>query len=66
MAVDRRDFDYRVFPHLQNGMVDTDIWPDRLTMQFYGEPILSFCLTSKEIANSYRQFFEALWMASEK
>jgi len=66
MAASRKNFEYRVFPHLQKGMIDTDIWPDRLILQFYGEPVLSFCLTSKEIANSYRQFFEALWMASIK
>ena len=66
MARTRQNFDYRIFPHLEKGMIDTDIWPDRLLLQFYGEPILSFCLTSKQITDSYRQFFEALWMISEK
>lgn len=64
MAASRKNFEYRVFPHLENGLIDTDIWPDLLVLQFYGDPILSFALTSKEIANSYRQFFNALWKAS--
>lgn len=64
MASERTNFEYRIFPYLQDGMIDTDIWPDRIMLQFYGDPILSFCLISKQIADSYRQFFEALWKAS--
>jgi sugar-specific transcriptional regulator TrmB len=66
MAAIRKNFEYRIFPHLENGLIDTDIWPDRLILQFYGDPVLSFTLTSKEIADSYQQFFEALWRASVK
>jgi len=64
MAASRRNFEYRIFPYLENGLIDTDIWPGTLVLQFYGDPILSFTLTSKEIAASYSQFFEALWKAS--
>jgi sugar-specific transcriptional regulator TrmB len=60
----RKNFEYRIFPHLESGIIDMDIWPDRLILQFYGEPILSFTITSKEVADSYRQFFGALWKAS--
>lgn len=64
MASTRRNFEYRIFPHLEKGLVDTDIWPNKVILNFFGVPLLSFTLTSKEIADSYRQFFEALWMAS--
>ncbi len=66
MAATRKNFEYRVFPHLENGLVDTDIWPDKVILDFFGDPVLSFTITSKEISNSYRQFFEALWKASTK
>ncbi len=64
MATTRRNFEYRIFPHLQRGLVDTDIWPNKVILNFFGNPLLSFTLTSPQIADSYRQFFEALWMAS--
>ena len=66
MAATRQNFEYRVFPHLEKGLVDTDIWPNKVILNFFGTPLLSFTLTSQEIADSYRQFFEALWMASTK
>ncbi len=65
MAGNRKNFEYRIFPNLEGGIIDTDIWPDRLILQFYGEPILSFSITSKEIATSYREFFNALWTLSK-
>ena len=66
MAATRENLEYRVFPHLAKGLVDTDIWLDKVILNFYGTPLLSFTLKSKEIANSYQQFFEALWIASTK
>ncbi len=64
MAKTRRNFEYRIFPHLEKGFVDTDIWPDKVVLNFFGTPLLSFTLTNREIAGSYLQFFEALWQTS--
>lgn len=64
MAKTRCNFEYRIFPHLEKGFVDTDIWPDKVVLNFFGNPLLSFTLTNREIASSYLQFFEALWQAS--
>lgn len=64
MAASRKNFEVRTFPNLQTGFVDTSIWPNKIVLYFFGNPLLSFTLTSKEIAASYGQFFDALWQAS--
>ena len=65
MATIRQNFEYKIFPNLEKGLVDTDIWPGKVVLSFFGNPILSFTLTNKEIADSYQRFFEALWEASK-
>jgi hypothetical protein len=62
----RKLWEYRIFPGQSTGLVDTDIWPDNLTFNVFGDPILSFTITSKIIAQGYREFFEALWNLSTK
>lgn len=64
MAQNRANFKYRLFPNLQNGLVDTHIWEDKVTINTFGAPPLSFMIKSTEIAASYKAFFEALWEAS--
>jgi predicted DNA-binding transcriptional regulator len=64
MAQNRPNFEYALFPNLQNGLVDTHIWPDKVTINTFGTPPLSFMIKSADIAFSYKGFFEALWMAS--
>lgn len=66
MSDNRKNFTYRVMPYLEKGITDTDIWPNRLVLKFYGDPILAFALTSREISDSYRQFFEALWKSANQ
>lgn len=66
MSSARKNFTYRVMPYLDGGITDADIWPNRLVLKFYADPILVFALTSKEIADSYRQFFEALWKSARE
>ncbi|HWP61616.1 MAG TPA: helix-turn-helix domain-containing protein [Candidatus Paceibacterota bacterium] len=59
-------FEYRIFPALYTGLVNTDIWPDNITLNIFGDPIVSLTITGKEIADGYRSFFEALWKLSAK
>ena len=66
MSRSRKNFTYRVMPYLESGIIYADIWPNLLVLKFYADPILAFALTSKEIADSYRQFFEALWRSARE
>jgi hypothetical protein len=61
----RKLWEFRIFPGQSTGLVDTDIWPDNLTFNIFGNPILSFTLTNKAAADGYRQFFESLWNLSQ-
>jgi predicted transcriptional regulator len=61
----RKLWDYRVFPGQSTGLVDTDIWPDNITFNIFGDPILSFTITNKTVADGYREFFESLWKLSK-
>jgi predicted DNA-binding transcriptional regulator len=61
----RKLWDYRVFPGQSTGLVDTDIWPDNITFNIFGDPILSFTITNKIVADGYREFFESLWKLSK-
>jgi sugar-specific transcriptional regulator TrmB len=56
--------EYRIFPGLYTGLVNTDIWHDNITLNIFGDPIVSLTITGKEIADGYRSFFEALWKLS--
>ena len=57
----RKYFEYKILPGLFTGLVNTNIWPEILNFNIYGEPVTSFVVYNKEIADSYRQFFEVLW-----
>jgi len=59
-------WEYRILPGLSGGIMNTDIWNDRININIFGDPILSLTTTSKEIADGYRQFFEAIWNLSSK
>ena len=60
----RKLWEFRIFPGQSTGVVDTDIWPDNLTFNIFGDPILSFTITNKLVADGYREFFESLWKLS--
>lgn len=57
----RKNFQIRYLPGLFTGQVNTNVWPDVLGFNIYGEPVTRFTISSKQIAESYRQFFETLW-----
>jgi sugar-specific transcriptional regulator TrmB len=57
----RQFFDYRVLPGLFTGMVNTNIWPEAIGFNIFGEPVTNFTISSPVIAGSYKQFFETLW-----
>ncbi len=60
----RKLWEYRIFPGTSTGLVDTDIWPDNLTFNIFGDPVLSFTITNKAVAEGYKEFFESLWKLS--
>ena len=53
--------DYRIVPKQSVGLISIDIWTQNVTTIFYGEPMLCFTLSSKEVADGYRDFFNAVW-----
>lgn len=61
----RQLWDFRIFPGKSTGLVDTDIWPDNITFNIFGDPILSFTITNKAVADGYKEFFESLWRLSK-
>jgi len=63
MAQKREFFEYRVLPSPAPG-VDTDILLDKIIFHLFGEPVVSFTFTNKEISDGYRKFFEVLWSLS--
>ncbi|HVY73056.1 MAG TPA: helix-turn-helix domain-containing protein [Candidatus Paceibacterota bacterium] len=65
MAQTRAFFDYRVLPEAVPG-VDTDILMDKINFLLFGEPVVAFTFTNKEISDGYRRFFEVLWNLSSK
>lgn len=62
----RKLWEYRIFPGTSTGLVDTDIWPDNLTFNIFGDPVLSFTITNKAVAEGYKEFFESLWSLSKE
>ena len=60
----RKLWEFRIFPGQSTGLLDIDIWPDNITFNIFGDPVLSFTLSNKVAADGYRQFFEGLWNVS--
>src|SRR3989344_4841215 len=59
-------FQYRVLPNLSIGGMSIEVRPGNVSFVTYGEQLVDFTLSGKEIAESYRQFFETLWNLSIK
>lgn len=57
--------EYRFLPKPAPG-VETDIHSDKIVFHLYGDPVVSFTFINKQIADSYRRFFEVLWDLSSK
>ena len=66
MEKGRRLWTHKIFPGLSTGLIDIGIWHDSVIFNIYGNPLLSFVLTSKEAADGYREFFSALWKLSRR
>ena len=61
----RKLWTFRILPGHSTGLVNTDIWAENVTLNVFGDPVLSLTLTSKAVADGYREFFETLWNLSE-
>jgi sugar-specific transcriptional regulator TrmB len=57
----RQNFEFRLLPGLFTGLVNTNVWPDSVAFNIYGEPVSRITISSKVVAESYAQFFETLW-----
>jgi sugar-specific transcriptional regulator TrmB len=51
----------RTLEGLKPGRINTNIWEDRVSINIYGTPVLTFSLSNREIAANYLNFFESLW-----
>jgi sugar-specific transcriptional regulator TrmB len=58
--------DYRVFPGLEENLVNTVIYEGHFDLEIYGEPHLLFSVKNAAVTESQKKFFEALWEKSEK
>ncbi|NTW22602.1 hypothetical protein HGA34_03615 [Candidatus Falkowbacteria bacterium] len=58
---ERLNFEYRLLPGLFTGLVNTNIWSDKISFNLFGEPVTAFLIQNQQIAESYKQFFDTLW-----
>ncbi len=56
----RKLFQARYLLGLFIGQVNTNVWPEALGFNIFGEPVTRFTIWSP-VVGSYKQFFEALW-----
>lgn len=59
-------FEVRYLPGLFTGQVNTNIWPDLLGFNIFGEPVTRFTIWNPVVAGSYKQFFETLWQLAKE
>lgn len=57
----RQFFEYRIVAGLKNGLMDTNIWKNSLSFNFFGESPIIFDLKNEEVARSQQTFFDSLW-----
>lgn len=65
MAQTRPFFEYRILPQAAP-LVDTDIYDNKINFMIYGDPVVAFTFTNKEVALGYKGFFDVLWSLSSK
>ncbi|MCE9541517.1 hypothetical protein K8R03_03075 [Candidatus Kaiserbacteria bacterium] len=58
-------FEIRTLEGLRPGRTNTNIWEDRVSINIYSEPVITFSLTNREIATNYLNFFESIWAKCE-
>jgi len=61
-----RNFTYRILPGLSLGKISIEVRPGNVTFAVYGDTLLDFTLSGKEVADGYRQFFDAVWALAKK
>ncbi len=61
MNKERAFFDYRLLPGLFTGLVNTNIWAEHIGLNLFGNPIVCFTISNRQVADSYRGFFNTLW-----
>jgi sugar-specific transcriptional regulator TrmB len=65
-ALPRAEYiEFRTLEGLKSGRINTNIWDDRFSINIYGDPVMTFSLSNKEIAANYRNFFDSLWQKCE-
>ncbi|NTU98824.1 hypothetical protein HGA64_02355 [Candidatus Falkowbacteria bacterium] len=62
---DRRLFEYKLLPGMFTGLVNTNIWSNCIGLNLFGEPVTAFVMKNQQIADSYKQFFNALWQMAK-
>ncbi|OQA36361.1 MAG: Sugar-specific transcriptional regulator TrmB [Parcubacteria group bacterium ADurb.Bin326] len=58
---ERANFHYRLLPGMFTGLVNTNIWPNIVNLNLFGDPVTSFVIYNQQVAESYGLFFEVLW-----
>ena len=62
----RKLFEIRYLPGLFTGQVNTNVWPDAIGFNIFGEPVTRFTIWNPVVAGSYKQFFETLWKITKQ
>jgi sugar-specific transcriptional regulator TrmB len=61
-ALPRTEYmEFRTLEGLQSGRINTNIWEDRVSINIYGNPVMTFSISNREIAANYLNFFDSLW-----
>ncbi len=61
MKENRPHFEFRLLPGLFTGLVNTNIWAEHIALNLFGNPVVCFTITNRQVAESYKGFFNTLW-----
>lgn len=61
----RVGFEIRLLSRFGKSIVNTLIRPTKVSLSTYGTPVLTYEVQNIEVADSFRNFFEALWLQCE-
>jgi len=61
LANTRPFFNARILNKFDKSIVNTLVRPASLALSTYADPVLTYKVRSKDVATSYKNFFEALW-----
>ena len=64
-AATRALTEYRTLSGLEENLVNTVIYTDRVDFDIYGSPHITFSIKNPDVAKSQQKFFETLWQKSE-